>query len=176
MDAEEVQGRGRTPARPGQQKRRQVRASAQPVHLRREPAEPDQLGVLCRQRQRHHHGSRRADLRVRQRRHHGPQDLPVSATPTSFRSRHQSRRTASWCRRIPCGRRPWATKPPLRRTPRKKSSTWPTARSSGLRSRRSAAAIPCAGPSTGPVRRTSSSPQSFCPTIPTRRRWSRCTT
>lgn len=48
-------------------------------------------------------------------------------------------------------------------------STWPTARWSGLRPRRSAAATPFEAPSTGRARRTSSSRPSSCLTIPTRR-------
>ena len=49
-------------------------------------------------------------------------------------------------RRIPCGRRRWAMKPLAPPTRRKKSSTWPMARSSALRPRRSAAAIRLRGP------------------------------
>ncbi len=42
--------------------------------------------------------------------------------------------------------------------------------------RRRATAIPCADPLTGRARKTSISRPFFCRTIPTRRRWSRCTT
>ena len=40
-------------------------SAAQPLYLRREPAQPDQLGALRGQRRRQHHRSRRAELRIR---------------------------------------------------------------------------------------------------------------
>ena len=50
-------------ARPGQQAGGQVRAAAQPVHLRRESSQPDQFGAIRGQCQRQCHLSRRADVR-----------------------------------------------------------------------------------------------------------------
>ncbi len=70
-----------------------------------------------------------------------------------------------------CGRRASATRPTVRCMPRLASTIWPTAKWNGSPPRKSATATLFMARSTGPGRRTSSSPPSSCPTIRTRRRW-----